>query len=89
MKVIKIGAPWCSGCLVMGPRWEKVEHDNPWLETEYLDFDEDTEKVKEHVVGKTLPVFVFLSKDGCEIDRKVGEITEEEILKLINKYKDK
>ena len=89
MKVIKIGALWCSGCLVMKPRWEKVEHDNPWLETEYLDFDEDTEKVKEHQVEETLPVFVFLSKDGCEIDRKVGEITEEEILKLINKYKDK
>lgn len=89
MKVLKIGAIWCSGCLVMGPRWEKVEDDNPWLETEYLDFDDDSDKVKEHQVGKTLPVFIFLGKDGCELDRKVGEITEKEILKLVNKYKDK
>ena len=73
----------------MKPRWEKVEHDNPWLETEYLDFDDDPEKVKEYEVGKTLPVFVFLGKDGCELDRKVGEITEEEILELVSKYKDK
>ena len=89
MKVIKIGAVWCSGCLVMKPRWEKIEHDNSWLETEYLDFDDDPEKIKEYKVGKTLPVFVFLGKDGSELDRKVGEITEEEILELINKYKDK
>ena len=89
MKVIKIGAPWCSGCLVMGPRWEKVEHDNPWLKTEYLNFDEDTEKVKKYKVDEKLPVFIFLSKGDREIDRKVGEITEEEILELINKYKDK
>ena len=89
MKVIKIGAVWCSGCLVMKPRWEKIEHDNSWLETEYLDFDDDPEKVKKYKVGKTLPVFVFLGKDGSELDRKVGEITEEEILELINKYKDK
>lgn len=89
MKVIKIGASWCSGCLVMGPRWQKIEQDNPWLKTEYLDFDENAEKVKEYEVGEKLPVFVFLSKDGCEIDRKVGEVSEEEILKLIKKYKDK
>ena len=41
MKVIKIGAEWCSGCLVMRPRWEKVEDKMPDLETEYYDYDED------------------------------------------------
>jgi len=89
MKVIKIGATWCSGCLVMKPRWQKIEHDHSWLQTEYLDFDEDAEQVKSLQVGDKLPVFIFLDKDGQEIDRKVGEITEEEILDLITKYKDK
>jgi len=34
MKVLKIGAVWCNGCLVMKPRWEELEKENPWLETE-------------------------------------------------------
>lgn len=41
MKVIKIGAVWCSEGLVMKPRWLEIEKINPWLETQYLDFDED------------------------------------------------
>lgn len=41
MKVLKIGAVWCNGCLVMRPRWQEIEKENPWLKTEYFDFDED------------------------------------------------
>jgi len=29
MKVLKFGAVWCSGCLVMNPRWRGVEEENP------------------------------------------------------------
>jgi len=25
MKVLKFGAVWCSGCLVMRPRWRSIE----------------------------------------------------------------
>ncbi len=41
MKVLKFGAVWCSGCLVMRPLWQDIEAENPWLKTEYDDFDED------------------------------------------------
>jgi len=50
MKVIKIGAIWCNGCLVMKPRWLEIENENPWLKTEYLDFDADKEKVSKYDV---------------------------------------
>lgn len=39
MKVLKFGAVWCSGCLVMRPRWEKIEKEHAWLETECFDCD--------------------------------------------------
>ena len=48
MKVIKIGAIWCNGCLVMKPRWGEIEKKNPWLETEFYDFDESPEIVKKY-----------------------------------------
>ena len=90
MKVIKIGATWCSGCLVMAPRWKEIEKENPWLETQYYDFDEDTEKIKKYnIEGGKLPVFIFLDKKGNEFLRKSGEISENELAELVTENKDK
>lgn len=85
MKVIKIGAVWCNGCLVMRPRWAEIERENSWLKTEYLDFDNDRDRVKKYKVesGK-LPVFIFLGKKGEEILRIAGEIEKKDLLKAIN-----
>ena len=90
MKVFKFGAVWCSGCLIMRPRWEKVEKDNAWLKTEYYDYDKDRQAVKKFGIEKgRLPVFVFLDKKGKEIDRAAGELSEKKILELIEKWRDK
>lgn len=90
MKVIKIGAVWCPGCIVMKPRWQKIEKENPWLNTQYYDFDNDKEKIKNYLSEKEkLPLFIFLNKKNEEIDRKYGELSEKEILNLLEKYKDK
>ncbi len=90
MKVLKFGAVWCSGCLVMRPRWQKIETDMPDLETEYYDFDKDKEKVKEFKIsdGK-LPVFVFVDKKGKELVRVSGEVAKKKLIELIEKHKDK
>lgn len=90
MKVIKIGAVWCPGCLVMRPRWQEVEKKLEWLETEYLDYDEDESEVKKYNLkeGK-LPVFIFLDKSGQEITRLQGEYSKEKLVEVCNKYKDK
>jgi thiol-disulfide isomerase/thioredoxin len=90
MKVIKIGAVWCPGCLVMKPRWEEVEKENSWLKAEYLDFDNDKEKVKEYnIKDDNLPVFIFLDKGGKELLRLSGELSKKEIIKTITELKDK
>jgi len=90
MKVLKFGAVWCSGCLVMKPRWQEVEDENLWLKTEFFDYDKDKKTVRQYGVdGGKLPVFVFLDKKGIELERRNGEISKKEILKLIEKYKDK
>ncbi len=90
MKVLKIGAVWCNGCLVMRPRWAEIEKENPWLQTQYFDFDKDKEIIEKYKIesGK-LPVFIFLDKEGNEILRLDGEIEKKELLKVIEENKDK
>jgi thiol-disulfide isomerase/thioredoxin len=90
MKVLKIGAVWCSSCLVMKPKWEEVEKKYSWLNTRYYDYDNSENIVKKYNIdsGK-LPVFIFLDKKGNEIVRKQGELSKKKIVELINKYKNR
>ncbi|MDD3150901.1 MAG: thioredoxin family protein [Candidatus Gastranaerophilales bacterium] len=89
MKVLKFGAVWCPGCLVMKPRWKEIETDNSWLETEYHDFDQDKEVVEKYHITDVLPVFVFLDKNGNEFLRLDGEINKDKLVEIINQNKDK
>ncbi len=89
MKVLKFGAEWCSGCLVMRPRWKEIETELPWLETEYYDYDKDKKIVEKYEIDRgKLPVFVFLSKQGKELFRKMGEISKKDLIKVILENKD-
>jgi len=89
MKVLKFGAAWCPGCLIMKPRWAEIEKELPWLQTEFYDFDQDKTLVKKYQITEVLPVCVFLDKNGTEITRLSGEVEKEKLLQLIEKYKDK
>jgi thioredoxin-related protein len=74
----------------MGPRWKKVEADNPWLETEYFEFDDSPEITEKYGLKSTkLPVFIFLDKEGNEIERMHGELPEKKLIEKINEHKDK
>ena len=90
MKVIKIGAVWCPGCLVMGPRWQEIEAELPWLQTEYYDFDQNKEQMgRFNAVSDRLPVFIFIDKEDREIFRMTGEVSKEELIQAINDNKDR
>ena len=89
MEVIKIGAAWCTGCLVMRPRWKKIEEKYPWLITKNYDFDEDKKYIDNHSIDvKLLPTFIFIDKIGNELHRVSGEVSEKKLIDLITKYKD-
>lgn len=89
MKVLKIGAVWCPGCLIMKPRWAEIENEMPGLVTEYYDFDRDKEVMEKYGIDHKLPVFIFLDKDENEILRLTGEVDKEELVKVINDNIDK
>ena len=42
MRVVKINAIWCSGCLVMNKIWKNINKDNN-IDTLDLDYDMDEE----------------------------------------------
>ena len=87
MKIIKIGAIWCPGCLVMKKIWKNIKANYPDLELEELDLDMDSETVKKYNPGKVLPIHIFLDSRGMEIERITGEVSEEVLVDKINKYK--
>lgn len=90
MKVLKIGAVWCSGCLVMRPIWKKIEAENMTLDTEYYDFDERKDIVSKYNIDKgVLPVAIFLDSNNNEILRLSGEVTRERILQAIKEFRDR
>jgi thiol-disulfide isomerase/thioredoxin len=90
MKVLKIGAVWCSGCTVMRPRWRAIEEDNPWLLTEYYEYDESEDIVEKYnIESATLPVFIFLDKEDKEFARLDGEVSKEKILEILEANKDR
>lgn len=89
MKVLKFGAVWCSGCLIMKPRWKEIEIENPWLETEYFEYDENKEVAERYQVTNSLPVFIFLDKEGNEFLRLEGEVPKEKLVEIINQNKNK
>lgn len=83
MKVVKIGAVWCGGCLVMNKVWNKLLKNYSFDYIE-LDLDMDEEEVKQYNPGDKLPIFIVMDDDK-EIDRYIGEFSYED---LESKFKD-
>ena len=88
MKVLKFGAVWCSGCLVMRPRWQRIEKKLTWLKTEYIDVDRRPDLDRKYKLTD-YPAFIFLGKKGQEFHRIYGEKTEKELIEFLERNKDK
>lgn len=86
MKIIIIGAIWCPGCLMMRKVWKNIMKDYDNIEVIEFDYDIDKEKFLDYNIGNAIPVTIFLSKDGVELSRYVGELKEDKIRSEIDKY---
>ena len=86
MKIVKINAMWCGGCLSMHKIWKQIEEEYKNIEIISYDYDMDEDIVKNYNVGNLLPVAIFFKNDE-EVARLNGEKTKKEIEEVINKYK--
>lgn len=87
MRIVRINAIWCNGCLVMKKIWKEVESIYPNIEVTNLDYDFDSEEVKKYDVGDILPVTIFYDNDK-EIKRLIGEKTTSDIINVIEGKSD-
>ena len=78
MKLIRIGASWCSSCLIMKSRVSDILSNRDDIEVINYDYDFDEDKVEEYQVGDILPVYI--KEDGT---RLIGEHSKEEFIKFI------
>lgn len=82
MNIVKIGAMWCPGCLVMYKTWQQLESNYPDVKITSYDLDMDSDEIEKYEVGSTLPVIIFY-KDNSEYKRIVGERKYSEIEEII------
>lgn len=83
MKLIKFGAVWCPGCLVMRPILKEVKEEFPLLDITEYDYDLDEEEVLKYNVGSKLPVIIMIDSSGTEVKRLIGEKKKQEIIDFI------
>ena len=84
MKIIKIGAIWCSACLKMNNYYSKLQEEFPNLEIISYDIDFDEEEAKKYPTKDVLPALFFYQDDKL-ITRLDGEKTYDEIKEILNK----
>jgi thiol-disulfide isomerase/thioredoxin len=82
MKILRFGAIWCPGCLVMKHKWREIEKEIN-IDCEDYDYDEDKMEVEKWGVGRTLPVYIFIDKEGNELLRLIGEQSKSKLIDII------
>ncbi len=86
MRIIKIGALWCPGCLILNNNINKIKEKYNDIEVIEYDYDFDSE-VENYYVGNILPVLIFI-KDEKEISRLIGEKSFKEIINEIERVRN-
>lgn len=87
MKIIKISAIWCPGCLAMKKVWKNILNDYNDLNIQELDYDVNHEEITKYDIGKVLPVIIFTDEQDNELERLVGEQKEQKLRTIIDKYR--
>ncbi len=82
LKIVKVGALWCSACLVTNNALNKIKDEYKDIEIINIDYDYDCEEVLKYNVGKVLPELIFLKNDK-EVRRLKGEKSYKEIKEVI------
>ncbi len=86
MKIVKIGAVWCPGCIVMNKALDQIK-ENYDIEITSYDLDFDSEEVEKYNVGSVLPVLIFYKNDN-EYKRLIGEKKYTDIEEVILEMRD-
>ena len=82
MKLYYFSAPWCGPCKVMSPLIEQMDKQGK-IKVKKINVDYDASMPQKYNI-KSVPTMVLTDLDGNEINRKVGQMSEQQILDWYN-----
>ncbi len=79
--VIDFHADWCGPCRVISPIVDGAAREMKEMKFGRIDVDDETELAQRFQV-MSIPTLIFF-KDGEQVDRTIGVISKEELIKRI------
>ena len=80
--ILYFSAPWCGPCKVMSPLIEQMEKQGK-IKVKKINVDYDAQMSQKYSV-KSVPTLILTDLDGNEISRKIGSLSEQQILDFYN-----
>jgi thioredoxin 1 len=80
--ILYFSAPWCGPCKVMSPLIEQMDKQGK-IKVKKINVDYDASMPQKYNI-KSVPTMVLTDLDGNEINRKVGQMSEQQILDWYN-----
>lgn len=74
---------WCKPCSFMTPIFDKIDHENQFINIYKVDVDLNKDIVQMYGI-RSIPTVLVL-KDGQKIDQFTGSYTEQEVLEKFKK----
>jgi thioredoxin 1 len=80
--ILYFSAPWCGPCKVMSPLIEQMEKQGK-IVVRKVNVDYDAQLPTKYNV-RNVPTLILTDLNGTEIKRKVGQMSEQQILDFYN-----
>jgi thioredoxin 1 len=80
--ILYFSAPWCGPCKVMSPLIEQMEKQGK-IVVKKVNVDYDAQLPTKYNV-RNVPTLILTDLNGTEIKRKVGQMSEQQILDFYN-----
>ena len=80
--IIYFSAPWCGPCKVMSPLIEQMGQQGK-IKVRKVNVDYEASITQQYNI-KNVPTMVLTDLEGNEIRRKIGQMSEQQILEFYN-----
>lgn len=79
--LVDFWASWCGPCKMLSPVIDEFAEEHPEFQIGKVNVDEEAELTRKFHIRSVPTLIAF--KDGQEVKRAVGNLSEEEILELL------
>ena len=91
-KIIKISAEWCGPCKALAPIFHKISEMEEFKNVEFKEYDVDDEDGEEYVSKfsiRNIPTILILDENNELINKSVGALPENMLIKFLQENLNK